>query len=1103
VLSEPGPLSDTDGPVLDPIVAIRCTIALEPEQSALVDIVSGIADSRELADGLVDKYQDRHLADRVFDLSWTHSQVLLRQLDLSEADAQLHARLASAVLYASAALRADAGVLIRNRRGQSGLWAYAISGDLPIVLLQVGEAAGIELVRQLVKAHAYWHLKGLAVDLVIWNEERGGYRQRLQDEIMGLIASGIAASLIDRPGGIFVRLAEQIGSEDRILLQSVARVVLTDSRGTLSEQLDNLVLPEVREPVFRPSRRPSAEAPPQPALPPSNLILSNGLGGFAADGREYVITLAPGQATPAPWVNVLASRFFGTIVSESGGGYTWSENAHEFRLTPWDNDPVTDSGGEALYLRDEESGKVWSPTPLPARAAVPYVVRHGFGYSVFETRVDGIASELWVYVAIDAAVKFRVLKLRNESGRPRRLSATGYVEWILGDLRAKSAMHVSTEIEPGSGALCARNPFNAEFAERVAFFDVDQPTRSLSGDRAEFLGRNGSLRHPAALRRARLSGRVGAGLDPCGAIQLSVDLAEGQSRELVFRLGAGRNGEEAGQLLRRFRGGAAARAALEAVREYWNRTLGGLQVQTPDPAVDVLANGWLLYQTLACRVWARSGYYQSGGAFGFRDQLQDMMALVDAEPGLVREHLLLCASRQYQMGDVQHWWHPPAGRGVRTQCSDDYLWLPLAVCRYVACTGDLGVLDEPVSFLEGPPVKPGEDAYFDLPGHSAEVASLYEHCIRAIRHGLRFGEHGLPLIGSGDWNDGMNRVGIEGRGESVWLGFFLCEVLRRFAHLARAHGDPAFAELCGAEAAGLRERIEQHAWDGEWYRRAWFDDGTPLGTAEGAECRIDSISQSWSVLSGAGAEARACRAMQAVDERLVRRADGLVQLLAPPFDKSDLDPGYIRGYVPGVRENGGQYTHGAIWTAMAFAALGQGARAWELLSLINPVNHGRTEQGIAIYKAEPYVVAADVYALAPHVGRGGWSWYTGSAGWMYRLIVESLLGLRREGDRLHLLPCLPPAWPEVAIQYRYRGTTYHITVRQGLDSVLEAGAGVGIGLDGVDQPEGAIVLVDDHRDHRVEIRLQPGRSSPDDRASVQSPGGADPCGDGADDFPLR
>ncbi len=1068
-------LSGSAGSVLDPIVAIRARITLDPEQSATVDMVMGVSESREDCLRLVEKYRDRHLADRVFDLAWTHSQVLLQQLNASQSDAQMYERLAGSIVYANASLRADSSVLVKNQRGQSGLWGQGISGDLPIVLVQIADPANIELVRQLVQAHAYWRLKGLAVDLVIWNEDHAGYRQHLHDLIMGLIASSIEASMIDRPGGgIFVRPAQQISSEDRLLVKAVARVILSDSRGTLAEQVGRRLV-DAQLPRFEPSRGRRAE-PLAELEKIDDLVFDNSWGGFQADGSEYVITLDAGRNTPAPWVNVLANPGFGTIVSESGSAYTWGENAHEFRLTSWSNDPVSDTSGEAFYLRDEETGYYWSPTPLPRRGTGQYRARHGFGYSVFEHSDEGIHSQLWMYVAKDAPVKFSVLRVRNDSDRHRRLSATAYAEWVLADLRSRSAMHVVTETDPATGALFARNAHNTEFAGRVAFFDVDEPYRAISGDRGEFIGRNGSLRAPAALSRARLSGRVGAGLDPCATLQVGFDLAAGEEREVVFRLGMGSNTKAAVELVQRFRGAQAALDAFSAVHGHWRETLGAVQVHTPDPAIDMLANGWLMYQTIACRFMARSGFYQSSGAFGFRDQLQDSMAMIHAAPQRARQHLLLCASHQFPEGDVQHWWHPPLDRGVRTRCSDDYLWLPLAVARYVLATGDRSVLDETAGYVEGRPVSIEEESYYDRPSRSEQRESLYRHCVRAIGKGMARGVHGLPLIGSGDWNDGMNRVGEQGRGESVWLGFFQYEVLLRFAEIAGMHDDQDFAAHCREEAEKLRASIEANGWDGAWYRRAYFDDGTPLGSAGNDECQIDSIAQSWSVLSGAAPEERRQQAMRSLDQRLVRRDAGLVQLLDPPFDRSALDPGYIKGYVPGVRENGGQYTHAAIWAAMAFAELGDGVRAWEIMQMINPVNHGKSAEGVQVYKVEPYVVAADVYGVAPHLGRGGWSWYTGSAGWMYRLIVESLLGLRREGDRLELLPVMPAHWPSFELHYRFGKSLYRIAVARAGDAEA-AGRTI---VDGREQADRYIALADDGKEHIVQITL-PGEALPRQR----------------------
>ena len=1060
------PFLNAVGTVPDPILSLRRTVRLAPYQTVVIDLVTGVAENREAALALVERYQSPRMVDRGFDLAWTHGQVTLRHLDATEREAQLYSRLASALVYADPVRRANAGVLRGNRRGQNALWSHGISGDLPILLIRISDANKIELVRQLIKAHAYWRMKGLVADLVILNEDISVYRQSLHDQVTSLVSSGIGAQLIDRPGGIFVRHLEQMSHEDRILLQSVARIYLEDERGTLADQLEpHLPLISIVPPL-NPIRTGDEEPHPPRSVP--SLRFPNGLGGFSEDGREYLVTLEPGQVTPAPWVNVIANPTFGTVVSECGSAYTWVENAHEFRLTPWSNDPVLDTPGEALYLRDEETGQFWSPTPLPARGRTPYVIRHGFGYSVFEHHENGIHSELTVFVAMDAPVKFSRLKLRNESGRTRRISITGYWEWVLGDLRSRTLLHVQTEVDFKTGALLARNFYNTEFPDRIAFVDVSDPARTVTGDRREFIGGNGNLTNPAALRCSRLSGRVGAGLDPCGAVQVALELPDGQERETTFCLGVGRGLPDVHNLIQRYRRLDATSLALAQVRSHWQRLLGTIQIETPNPATNFMANGWLLYQTLSCRIWARTGFYQSGGAYGFRDQLQDVLALVHAAPALTREHLLRAAAHQFREGDVQHWWHPPSGRGVRTHFSDDFLWLPYVTSRYVECVGDRTVLDEKVGLLEARPLKPGEEAYFDQPNPAEESITLYEHGVRAIERGLRFGAHGLPLMGCGDWNDGMNRVGNEGRGESVWLAFFLYDVLIRFERLARQRGDGGFADRCLAEASRLQKSIEAEAWDGEWYRRAYFDNGEPLGSHLNAECQIDSLPQSWAVLSGAADPARARAAMAGVNRHLVHRSDRLIQLFDPPFDKSSMNPGYIKGYIPGVRENGGQYTHAAVWSVMAFAQLNQNDLAWELFGLINPVLHGATPGEIATYQVEPYVVAADVYSGATRQGRGGWTWYTGSAGWMYRLLVETLLGLNRTGDQLTLTPHLPHDWNECTLHYRYRDSVYHIHVSR--PSVAPLGGAV-LTLDGQVIPGVILPLTSDHRDHVVTLVL--------------------------------
>lgn len=1066
-LTKEGELSNSSGSVLDPAAAIRLNVSLAHAQTAEIQIVTGMAESRIAALALIDKFKDHRLCERAFEVAWTNSRVVLDQLNATEAMSQVFCDLASPLLYASPMHRAAGNVIARNTRGQSGLWGYGISGDYPIVLMRVGDKAGVALAAEALKAHAYLRMKGLAFDLVIGNEDASTYRQDLHDEMMGLVLAGSEAALLDQPGGVFIRRGDLITEEDRILLQSLARATLQEGRGTLGEQLERVGHGAPNLPRLVPTRHIHTSMFLRPDQAHPSVQFFNGWGGFSQDGREYVIHLPPDRDTPAPWCNVLANAHFGSVVTERGNAYSFAENAHEYRLTPWNNDPVTDTGGECFYIRDDESGRIWSPTPYPARGGGSYTIRHGFGYSTFETSHDGIASKLTLFVPHDAPVKLAILKLRNDSVRRRRISVTNYIEWVLGDSRQKYAMHVVTEIENRSGAIIARNAFNADFNKRLSFTALGDSGRSFTCDRNEFIGRNGSLEDPAGLTRTRLSGRVGAGMDPCTALQASFELPEEREREIVFVIGSARSVSEVQSIAQRFQTARAANESLRSLHFFWEMMLNNVHVTTPDPAVNLLVNGWLTYQVIASRYWARSGFYQSGGAYGFRDQLQDTLALIHSAPELTREHILRCAARQFPEGDVQHWWHPPIGRGVRTQFSDDYLWLPYAVAHYVKATNDTGILEEKIPFITGRPVKvPDEEAYYDLPTASTETATLYEHCLRALKRGMaRNGPHNLPLMGCGDWNDGMNLVGIHGKGESVWLAFFLIEVLQRFAGVAALRQDSENEQSCHDHARKLAHAVEEHAWDGNWYLRAFFDDGTPLGSHQNEECQIDVLPQAWAVISGATDPGRARTGMAAVREHLVREKEKLIQLFDPPFEKSDLNPGYIKAYVPGVRENGGQYTHGAVWAVMAFAEMGEVDEAWKLLDMLNPIRHAQSPRAMETYRVEPYVVAADVYRLEHVSGRGGWTWYTGSAGWMYRLITETLLGIERRGTTLQIHPRLPKDWNGFELRYRYYATTYKI-------NVIPTSGPSSIKLDGAAQPQSdAIKLVDDGREHDVELRV--------------------------------
>jgi cyclic beta-1,2-glucan synthetase len=1058
-------LSGTTGATLDPICALQAEITLPAYQTSQVTFITLAANSRKEVLELARHYRRWSHVRRAIDDTRIHSERELAQLDLTSKKVEQIQKLLSPLLYPSLVLRAEPVMLAANTLGQPGLWSFSISGDYPILLVRLQSEENLGLLNELLLAHTYWRKRGLMIDLVIFNQRETSYEQEFQSKVGRLLSRTGGDAWINKRGGIFILNEDQMNESERILLITVAHVVLDGAAGSLEQQLSKLDAIPARLPRFVSIESLSQVQDATQIQRPVDLLFDNGTGGFSSDGREYVIYLEPNQWTPAPWVNVIANAEFGCLVSESGMGSTWAQNSGENRLTPWRNDPVSDTPSEAIYLRDEDTGQIWSPTPLPARADTPYLIRHGAGYSTFEHASHGLEQRLRIFIVPNEPLKIVQLKIHNTTKRMRRINVTYYAEWVLGTMREATSTYIVPEFVAGQFALLARNTYSTDFGKRVAFLASTREPHGLTTDRTEFLGTHGDYARPAALERVGLTPSVQPGRDPCAALQSLLWLQPNETKEVTFLLGQGADHGDTDRLISHYQNIQNVEAAWQAVGDFWDEILEQTQVKTPDAGMDLMLNRWLLYQSLSCRFWGRTAFYQSSGAYGYRDQLQDAMGLIHVRPDLVRQHILDAAAHQFEEGDVLHWWHPPAGRGIRTRCSDNLLWLPYVTAHYVRATGDRSILAEQVPFLRAESLKLSEhERYGQFP--SGEVGTLYEHCCRAIAKGMTAGPHGIPLMGAHDWNDGMNRVGIHGQGESIWLGWFLSTTLIDFADMCELMSDQNRANDYRTQAKKLFKAIELGGWDGEWYRRAYYDDGSPLGSASNNECRIDSIAQSWAVISKGADPMHAAQAMESVYENLVRFDDQLLLLFKPPFDRTARDPGYIKGYPRGIRENGGQYTHAALWAIWAFAQLDQGERAAELFRLINPVYHADTAEKANRYRVEPYVIAADVYSVAPHTGRGGWTWYTGSASWMYRLGVERMLGLNRVGDNLQIRPCTPKDWPEYQLNYRFGKTMYHILVINKQKARQKSNQFV---MDGRTLSDENIPLIDDGKTHEILI----------------------------------
>ena len=1029
-------LKNSIGAVLDPIISLRIRVKIKKGETCKIAYSTAMGKSREEVLKLAAKYSSMHNVKSTFELSWSQIQEEMRYLSIKPLQANMYQKMGSKIIFFNDTYKKREAYIKSINSGQSSLWSHGISGDLPIMLLLIRKDEDFDLIRQIINAHEYLTIKGLKIDLVIINLHKELYLQLLQDKIRELISSSSLRDKVNKNGGVFLYSQNDMEESTVSLLVAISRIVIdADTETLLCQTKEEEKIDDEKNIAHYKTQD---YTPVKFVFEKQKLKFFNEIGGYSEDGSKYVIILKNGDNTPAPWINVISNGKFGFNVSENGMSCTWFKNSSENKITAWTDDPVIDGESEELYIQDQIDGSAWSISPKPIRDNGEYIIEHGFGYSTFKHAKNAIVSEMTVFSPIDESVKVCWVKLKNISGIQRKLRVVYYAKLVLGVVHEKTAQYISTFINDESKYIYASNKFSEHFASTLAYLCVSGgENETFTGDRCEFIGRGGSIERPEALSKSKFENKSGAGFDPCLAEGSTIILEKGEEKSIMILLGASESDSCVQKVIEYYSDIQNTEIELNKVKDYWNELLGKIKVKTPDDSLDTLVNGWLMYQVISCRYKARTAFYQSGGAFGFRDQLQDVMAISYLDPAITRQHIIYSASRQFLEGDVQHWWHPVVESGIRTRFSDDLLWLPFCLINYIKNTGDFSILDEQANYLEDAPLADNEDERYKISSKSAQKGTIYEHCIKAIDKSLKYGKHDIPLMGSGDWNDGMSTVGNKGNGESVWLGWFLCKILTDFKDICSYKDDINKSTYYEQQVNFIKKAVNKNAWNGGWYLRAFFDDGTPLGSIQNDECRIDSISQSWAVISGAGTDDRSREAMRAVERNLINKEKGIVQLLTPAFEKSKLEPGYIKGYLPGVRENGGQYTHASIWVIIAFAMLNEGDKACQIFNMINPINHTRSYLDCQTYCAEPYVMAADVYTVEPHVGRGGWSWYTGAAGWMYTCAIENILGLKLVGEKgFKVQPCIPEEWKSFNMEFKHEKCKYKILIQKGTSKAI-------------------------------------------------------------------